>query len=654
MGGPQSEDIGAKKSDVRIQFINLLEYSGSKPYPMGLLYVSAYLKKHGFTNLDYIDYLCLRRDVRTYDGYQIRWPEDPEEDESDIVKMLRHLYARKPHVVFIGSVTTPSLVELIDLVPRLRERHPDIILLAGGPHFGKDESMDLELIRDHCRGLDGIIVGEGEETATEIVEEYFLIHKNKSSLPKRSDFSSRLEKIHGVLTQTGLFHSRKLPNLNSMPFPDMELLEEYWKNPRRTMYYKYSLSERRNPKVGEFEGFIQEDFDWGSYFESIHYFDRFMDREADFPFGIVIGSRCCPYNCAFCSSMGERRLHTPQHVFDQMVQLHERFGIRLFMFFDPLFTLAAPDEQNRVEKLCELLLNSELDCKYIIDVRADVILGLREELLVKMIRSGCAQFNFGMEKGSNRALRRLTKGIKVEDHHTALERLRKISEEEELPILLNGTFILGGPGETKEDVRETLLHAFSLDLDALVFYQMQIHPGTRVYDEAVDEGLLDRGLAPYLNAKEYPIFVSDEVTESFLYKTKLYSEKLLSSTRDMKNCLRKIESQLKYREGHLVTALEVPSFRESYGIVRRFLVEALDFLRRNPNESLFEEEEITSTLKPFASRVYQEIERLESQLLKEYPNYDPSIGHYRMGTLLSEWENVLIDISDLFDYENFI
>lgn len=56
-----------------------------------------------------------------------------------------------------------------------------------------------------------------------------------------------------------------------------------------------------------------------------------------------------------------------------------------------------------------------------------------------------------------------------------------------------GFLLLGGPGETRETVEESLSFVDSLDLESVkVTIGIRIYPGTAVARTAVSEGLLDR------------------------------------------------------------------------------------------------------------------------------------------------------------------
>jgi len=58
-----------------------------------------------------------------------------------------------------------------------------------------------------------------------------------------------------------------------------------------------------------------------------------------------------------------------------------------------------------------------------------------------------------------------------------------------LPII--ASYIIGLPGDTHETIRETMEFALELDADQSKFMILAPYPGTRVYDIAVEEGLVD-------------------------------------------------------------------------------------------------------------------------------------------------------------------
>ena len=513
-----------EKSILRVLFIEPIELIGSKSYPMGILFLSAYLKKHNFINIHYLYYMCeIRYKANKRENYYRDFYYDESFSKRKFIDEVKEI---NPHLIFIGPIVTPNLLELAELVEDLRDWFPNKLIFAGGPHFGKNEIIDNQLLKN-CVGIDGIIIGEGELQILKITEVFYEKWKQFEYIPKRQEIQEELVNIAGLKTHQMKYNPSESIDLSVLPSPDYDLLWNFWRYDETGGFSRhesnYKLCDRRNPYLGE-EGYVVDDAYGGGYgSDSVSFFDVYDHRTSDspFPFAIVVGSRNCPYNCSFCCSHGERKLHTAEYIFNQMVDNYKRFNTELFVFFDPLFTSSAKKEQERIEKLCDLLIESNHTFKYLIEIRADVILKLPEELIKKMIKSGCNEFNMGLEKGNNKMLQSIMKKVSIEDHKKAIKKLRKISRELEIPILINGTFILSGPEETKKDIIDTITHGFLLDLDGLIFFPLEIHPGTEIYNKALDQEIISQDIKYYMDPKYYPLYTTNEISRDFLEKVKL-------------------------------------------------------------------------------------------------------------------------------------
>ena len=140
-------------------------------------------------------------------------------------------------------------------------------------------------------------------------------------------------------------------------------------------------------------------------------------------------------------------------------------------------------------------------------------------------------------------LLKMTKEVTTLDQRRAVEKLRRISEKEGKKLIINGTFILGGPEETKEDIRDTLLQCFSLHLDQATLYPLEICPGTEISAEALKRGIIEPGLSVYLDIDEYPLFTSEELPRGYLTKIKELSESVLDDLEELKKIIQELERQ---------------------------------------------------------------------------------------------------------------
>jgi radical SAM superfamily enzyme YgiQ (UPF0313 family) len=653
------------KSHVKIDFINLEEFRDeSISYPVGILSISAFLKKSGFTNIGLSSYTCTLRKVggcsdSPFVGRFLKPRSEwiVEERRRSLEGLFSHLQMRQPHIILIGPVTTFYLVELTDLVPKLRKQFSEQVIIAGGPHFGKDTALDEELL-DKCPGLDGIVIGEAEETIAEFAERLHSLSSQQKRTPSRREFRSILAGVSGIGVRDKKPTRRNPPDLTNLPFPDMQLLEqqlgdsfEYKFNP------KYKLSDRRNPVIWISSGIV-DSFDGGAdgaYDEDVRLFNyEYPSRDARFPFGVIIGSRACSYRCSFCCTSGTRRTDSAKRIFSQIMDLNSRYGIQLFVFFDAFFVDSSPQDQERIKQLCTMILDAKLKIAYMIETRADVVCKLPDELLKLIINSGCIEFNFGFEKGNDKTLQKMMKGTTVEEHHRAVEKLKRIAHELNKRVTINGTFILGGPEETKNDVKETLMHCWSLHLDQATFYPMQIYPGTKIMRDALKEGIITHSLDTFLNAKEYPLYSTQTLPSAYLLEIIEKNDELHQRKEDLKKTMQGVERQFlpeSQRDNH--NYFEIDKTKPLQEQIENSIDSAVEYLRTHPDEDLRKNGQLNQKVESAFQEVEKSIAEVENGLLQNYPHYEYKCGDYYPGSLLQEWRSILELFEKLFSKDNF-
>jgi len=108
------------------------------------------------------------------------------------------------------------------------------------------------------------------------------------------------------------------------------------------------------------------------------------------------------------------------------------------------------------------------------------------DLLKEMKAAGCKTIWFGGESGSPRILKKLNRGITLEQ----TERVLKMCREEEIQTACS--FLLGIPGETVADMKATFKFARKIDPDWCRFNVFVAVPGSALYDEVMEKGLYDR------------------------------------------------------------------------------------------------------------------------------------------------------------------
>ncbi|OGW61616.1 MAG: hypothetical protein A2V83_00690 [Nitrospirae bacterium RBG_16_64_22] len=202
----------------------------------------------------------------------------------------------------------------------------------------------------------------------------------------------------------------------------------------------------------------------------------------NFPIAPVMATRGCPFLCTFCTSAGTAiRRRSVSHVMEEIRLLHDRFGIREFHMVDDNFTL----DREYAKEFARALIGSNLRMSWATPngVRLD---RLDEELLRLMKESGLYIVSLGIESGSDRVLKTMRKSLTVEKIRKNVEMVRNAGIE------IGGFFVLGYPGETREDREATLRLALELDILRANFFTYLPLPGTASYRELQESGQIDR------------------------------------------------------------------------------------------------------------------------------------------------------------------
>ena len=131
-----------------------------------------------------------------------------------------------------------------------------------------------------------------------------------------------------------------------------------------------------------------------------------------------------------------------------------------------------------------------------------------KELVELMVAAGCRQISLGFESGSEQMLKNLNKQFTLND----VSAVSEIFAEQGIERM--GFLLLGGPGETRQSVEESLAFADSLKLDTLrVTAGIRIYPDTALADTAIHQGVI----SPQANLL-YPHFYLSPDLEDWLSK----------------------------------------------------------------------------------------------------------------------------------------
>ena len=348
------------------------------------------------------------------------------------------------------SALTPTFKQGVKIASAIKTETPDVKIVVGNYHA----TFTYERLLANYSIVDYVVLGEAEYTVLELVD----------ALEKKGE----TKKVKGIAFRHDGGVVKTLPrpfiqNLDELPFPDRTLLEQVYRS--------------------ELVGIL------GSSGK----------------FTTVLTSRGCPYSCRYCacSAFSQRkvRFRSPEAVVAEMEQLQGE-GYEEVGFVDDDLLL----DRHRMEKICDLLRKKGIKLNLWAEGRVDQA---SREVLRKFARVGCKTIYFGVESGSQKVLDYYGKNISPE-----LSRKAMLNSKEAGIGNVIGSFIVGAPIETREDIRRTF--DFALNLKGMDFPQMNvlmISPGMDLWDTAAREGHLDEEKCwreAFSAVSVYPSYLKEE------------------------------------------------------------------------------------------------------------------------------------------------
>jgi len=142
-------------------------------------------------------------------------------------------------------------------------------------------------------------------------------------------------------------------------------------------------------------------------------------------------------------------------------------------FREDHFTL----NKERVISFCDLLKQEGLTFEWGCESRVD---RLDSDLVTIMKEAGCRSMWFGVESGSDEVLKRIKKGVTTEQ----IRRAFKICREE--GIRVGASVMFGIPGESKEELKQTLRFLKEINPDWIYYSAFFGLPGSEMYQTLLD------------------------------------------------------------------------------------------------------------------------------------------------------------------------
>jgi anaerobic magnesium-protoporphyrin IX monomethyl ester cyclase len=270
-------------------------------------------------------------------------------------------------------------------------------------------------------GADVIVYGEGEETMRELCE---AIRQGQS-----------VEAVHGVsfLEDNQLIETserEKIKNLDDLPAPNRSKIDlQKYLYAWRTHHGKNAMS--------------------------------------------VSTMRGCPYTCKWCSravyGLSYRR-RSPERVVEELLSIKRDYNPDSLWFVDDVFTIS----HKWLSAFRDELKKHDLIIPYECITRAD---RMNEEVVKILKETGCFRVWIGSESGSQKVIDLMDRRVDVQQ----VRQMIKLSKKEGIEA---GTFImLGYPGETEEDIEETIHHLKEANPDHFTITVAYPIKGTELYQE---------------------------------------------------------------------------------------------------------------------------------------------------------------------------
>lgn len=388
--------------------------------PLALIYLAGYLEKNGIET-EVVD-IILQDQIRN-DNLQFQKEDILNQIQKKIINKIKEVNP------FIVSITcySPEYYEVLNLAKQIKRINKDIFIVVGGIHptlNPKDFIFKKSVI-------DFAVVGEGEITLAELVRNI----ENRKKWPQIKSIAY----FDRISNKAIITSPRPLcKNLDDLAFP---------------AYHKINMEHyvSANPYA------IRGVFSRSAY---------------------ILSSRGCPSSCTFCVSKklrefcgpgGVARLRSPSSLLKEILFLKENYQIDSFYFIDDLFTL----NRKNVKEFCDALIDSKTNLIWGCSSKVTTV---DFDILKKMRDAGCVQIDFGVERGSDKALLLIKKGITI----------KKIKEVfascHILGIRTFANMLVNLPEEKESDLKDIIILLDNIKSDIVSLNVFTPYPGTEIFD----------------------------------------------------------------------------------------------------------------------------------------------------------------------------
>ena len=211
----------------------------------------------------------------------------------------------------------------------------------------------------------------------------------------------------------------------------------------------------------------------------------------------VVTSRGCSARCTFCTTTNfwgnVFRVRSAKRVVDEIEMLINDYGIEEIHFCDDNFSL----NRRRAHEIMDEIISRNLKFAWCTP-QGIAVWALDESLIEKFAKTGCYQLTFAIESGNQWV------ETNIMNKPLILSKVKPLVDKaHELGIGIHGFFIVGMPGETKEQIMQTFEFPKSHNFDSASFFIATPCLGSELYKICIEKGLLKEGFK--VNETNYKI-----------------------------------------------------------------------------------------------------------------------------------------------------
>ncbi|MCZ7584503.1 MAG: B12-binding domain-containing radical SAM protein [Deltaproteobacteria bacterium] len=335
--------------------------------------------------------------------------------------LLARILATKPDIIGITGMTSEALL-MADLARRLRRRLPHVRIVAGGSHA---TAWTKQTLRQGS--VDVVVRGEGEAAFVGLLDAW-----QRGGDLRGVPGLSFLE--DGRVVDTG--EPTPVPDLDAQPYPAWDLIpvEKYF-------------GQRMADQIRQHREIMT-----------------------------VFTSRACPYPCTYCHDMFGKtfRARSAAGVVDELRVLRRDYGIREIHVADDIFNIQIKRAKEIFHRCREE--GVQFVWSFPNGLRADI---MDDELLDLMRDAGVRRVAYAVETASPRFRKAIRKHL---DLAKVADTVKKTAAR---GIFVNGFFMLGFPGETRDEMEQTIQYARDSEFHTVSFHRVIPNRGTALYNESV-------------------------------------------------------------------------------------------------------------------------------------------------------------------------